>query len=407
MIELKIQNSDNEGFLINNEVAKELEVVEGDILLAQNPINQKTLVGKVEIGEIGEDKIGIQKVSYEALGMDENFDIQLETYDKEVKSLQNVDFGIEEIGSSEEDPLSTVKENEKKFEEFIKKKYCTKDSAFKWKDHDLIITLGNTKPSLENNEVGKLSGLEDFSYSWGGSELKSFDGILLVDLSGSMEKRDLSIKGVDWVIDRINNSIEGDYTSQFLGKLKDKPKIKRADGATLCSLVYLVQKVGRGIGDKISIIPFSDSATTINFENKKFFSSAVTDTEGASESIIEGVRYHPKGRTNISEGIDRAIETIKNFERGKMKMIVLLTDGKPHPPSLDTSENVLDMVDKRLKPRKDVIVNTIGLGDEVDHHLLDEIAKRTGGEYTYVNSLQGLTQAYSRYATKISIKNTL
>ncbi len=406
MVELEIEERESKKFQINEKIAKSLEVTEDDLLLAQNPINNKTIVGKTELAKIESNKIGMDPTSFESIGLDQGFKISVWRYDGEIKKLKEVKFGIEKISKSERDPLSYIKENEDEFIDFISPKICTKHTEFIWDSVDLLISLESTYPELKNDEVGDFTELKDFSYSWGGSELKSFDGVLLVDLSGSMDTKDLSIKGVDWLIERINKSISGKNTTEFLENIRKEQEIKRADGATLCSLIYLVQKVGRGVGDKISIIPFSDSASTVSFDGENYFSSAMTDASSASENIIQKVRYHPRGKTNISEGFDKAIDTIKNFDRGKMKMIVLLTDGKPHPPSIDSPEEVLDLIEKRIKPRRDVIVNTIGLGDDVEHHLLDEIAKKTGGEYTYVNSLEGLTQAYSRYATNISVKST-
>ncbi|MFP4001217.1 MAG: vWA domain-containing protein [Thermoplasmata archaeon] len=408
MIELEVHEGDTGYFTISERTASELDVKEGDILLAKNPINEKTAAGEAKIEKSHDEEIiGMDRTLFESIGLDQGFEIKVDAYRGEVKRVIEVEFGVENIGKSDRDPLTVVKENEGEFIDFIEGKICTKHSEVLWEAKDLLVSIKETYPELETDEVTDLSDVEEFSYSWGGSELKSFDGILLIDLSGSMETRDLAIKEFDWLIERIDRSVAGNFTTDFLRNLKDETKVKRSQGATLCGLIYFVQKIGRGVGDKISVIPFSDEASVIEFNDEEYFSADVTDTESAAENIIEEIKYYPRGRTNISDGFEEAIEMIKNFEHDKMKMIVLLTDGKPQPESIDDSESVLDVVESRLEPRRDVIINTIGLGDQVDHHLLEKIATKTGGEYTHVKSLQGLTEAYSRYATNISIKSTL
>ena len=113
-----------------------------------------------------------------------------------------------------------------------------------------------------------------------------------------------------------------------------------------------------------------------------------------------------RAHTNISSSLEKAIDVMKDFDRDKMKMIVVLTDGKPNPENIDNEKKLLKLIKNRLAPRKDIIINCIGLGKDVDHGLLDRVSVMTGGEYTHVNSLEGLTQAYTRYATSISVKGS-
>lgn len=407
MIKLTLKEDDTDEFLISDLGASELGIEENELLLARNPINKKSVVGRAAIEtDIEEDKISLDRTLFESIGLDSGFEIEVEKYSKKPKTVREVEFGIESRGNPDQDPLVFVKENEGDFLNFISDKIFTKDSKFPWSGKGLLISIKETYPGMDEDDAADLSDLEDFSYAWGGSELKSFDGLLLIDMSGSMETEDLDMEDIDWLVDRISRALDGDTSKEFLKNLEGEDKIKRSEGAAFCALMYLVQKIGRGVGDKISIIPFSSEAETVYFDDKRFFSSSTGTTEDAAENIIKSIKYHIRSHTNISTALEEAIETIKDFERDKMKMIVILTDGKPNPPAIDDPRKVNRIVEERLAPRRDVIINTIGLGEDVDHGLLDEIAHKSGGEYTYVTTLQGLTQAYSRYATSISIKGT-
>ncbi len=406
-MKLTIEEKHIKTFMLNQETASELSIQEEDILIGKNPINQKTVAGRAEFSdEIEKNNIGLPRELFESIGLDTGFELELEKFSSKPPKVKEIEFGFENRDSSKKDPLSIVKENEKEFIDFIQYKIFTKNSKFLWPEKQLLVSIEKTYPEIGRDEIGDFTEIEEFSYVWGGSELKSFDGVLLIDMSGSMEKKDLKMEDIDWVVERIDSGIQGEMTSGFLNQLKERMNIKRSEGAAFCALMYLVQKIGRGVGDKISVIPFSTEAIPIKFQNENYFSSRVGTTKDAAENIVDEINYAKRGRTNISGALVKAIEVIKDFDRDKMKMIVMLTDGEPKPPSIDDGQSVRRTVEERLAPRRDVIINTIGLGHEVDHHLLEEIATMTGGEYTYVNSLQGLTQAYSRYATSISIKGT-
>ncbi len=403
-LEVEEDKSDTDHFIVSEVTAEELGVDEDDLLLGRNPINQKTVVGKTKVDSGSEEnKIAMSRTLLESIGLDTGFEIEVEAYDDELKEITKVEFAVKKEGDSEEDPLAAVKEDEKEFLSFVKDRVFTKYSECLWLEKDLLISLRETDPDLEGNEVADLSKVEDFSYTWGDSGLKSFDGVLLIDTSGSMEIADLEMENIRWVLERISKGVEGERSKEFLEELKGKENIKRYEGAAFCVLMYLVQKIGRGVGDKISVITFSTDASPVQFQDNKYFSAATGTTDEAAETIIEGITYARRGHTNLSEAFREAIEAMKDFKIDKMKMIVMLTDGKPNPPFIDDSQSVMKIVEENLAPRKDVVVNTIGLGEEVDHHLMDQIARKTGGEYNYVTSLQGLSEAYSRYATSISV----
>ncbi len=406
MAKLEVDESDAEYFIVSERTAEQLGVEEKDLLLGRNPINQKSVVGEASIdSEMEENKISMSRTLFESIGLDTGFDIEVESYDEDLKKIKEVEFAVKKEGSSEEDPLALVKEDEKDFLSFVEGRVFTKYSEFLWPEKDILVSLKETDPELDENDAADLSELDDFSYTWGGGGLKSFDGILLIDTSGSMETADLEMENIQWVLERISKGIDGDLSGEFLDELKGKEEIKRSKGATFCALMYLVQKIGRGVGDKISVIPFSTDASPIQFQEDQYFSAAST-TENAAEKIIEDIKYATRGHTNLSRAFEEAIEAMKDFEIDKMKMVVMLTDGKPNPPSVDDPQSVMKIVEENLAPRKDVVINTIGLGDGVDHHLMDRIARKTGGEYNHVTSLQGLSEAYSRYATSISVKGT-
>lgn len=404
MIKLEIEERETEYFVINPLTAETLGVEEDALLLGRNLVNQKTVAGRANIEEgMGKNKISMARSLFESIGLEIGFDIGIEPYDDDLKKLKGVEFAVKKKGSSDQDPLPTVKEEEKMFLSFVKDRIFTKYSEFLWPRKDILVSLEKTDPDLEKNDAADLSRIENIHYTSGNSGSKSFDSVLLIDISGSMETEDFEIENFKWGLERISKGVKGDLGKEFLNELKGKKKIKRSKGATFCVLIYLMEKIARDTRDKVSVVPFSTSASPIQFQGNKYLSTSEAQKD-PTEDVIEGIKYAERGHTNLSKALHEAIDAMKNFEFDKMKMIVVLTDGKPNPPSIDDSQTVMKIVEKNLAPRKDVVVNTIGLGDEVDHHLMDQIARKTGGEYNFVATLQGLSEAYSRYATSISVR---
>ncbi|MFW6083541.1 MAG: vWA domain-containing protein [Thermoplasmatota archaeon] len=407
MVKMKVSEGKEPCFVISNEMKNELSLSSEDILIVKNPINQRSTAKKCKFEDgLKNNIIKADRISLESIGLDTDFDVEVYRFDEKLKNIDEVKFGVETYNRSEKDPLTVIKKNEKNFINFIQNEIFTRNSKFYWEEKNLLISIKKTKPKLNVSDVGIFKDSFQFKYEWDGSELKSFDGVLLLDMSGSMEIMDLNMNDIEWVIERMESSLDGPYCQNFLSSIKEERRISRSQGAVLCALLYLVQKIGRGVGDRISMIPFSDESSIITFDENEFFSSSIGDTSFAAERIVKNIYHRTRGHTNLSDGFEKAIEVMKNFDNNKMKMIVVLTDGRPNPEKLDNEEKLLKIIKNRLAPRKDIIINSIGLGTEIDHQLLDKISVMTRGEYTHVNSLEGLTQAYSRYATLISVKGS-
>lgn len=406
MIELKVKETETNHFVIGSETASKLDISEDDALLAKNPNNRKIIAGETKIDESVEEKtVLISRKLFESIGLDEGSETIITAYEKEVKRPAEVDFEVKNRKELDRRPQKLVKEDEEEFSNFINNRLWTKDSEHLWEDKGLIISVNETGLEIENDEVIELTTLEEFNFGLVDTQSESYSGVLLIDLSGSMETRDLTIESIGPLLEKIQRKMKDNSAAEFLENLEDVSEIKRSQGVALSGVTYLFQEIEGGCGDKLSVVLFSDEASVIEFNDRKYFSSNVCDIESASGDIIEEIRYHPRGRTNISAGLKEAIEIMKDFDHEEMKMLVLLTDGEPHPSSVDDKGTVEKVIENRLAPRRDVKINTIGIGDEVDHNLLDKIANKTGGEYTYVKSIGELNEAYSRYTDSISSDN--
>ena len=117
--------------------------------------------------------------------------------------------------------------------------------------------------------------------------------------------------------------------------------------------------------------------------------------------MIKTVEEFRRSKTDISSSLAESIEVMKGFDKEKMKMIVLLTDGN-FDDRLADEKSFQDIVNQRLSPREDVVVNTVGLGDEEHDEILNSITSKTGGEYCKIDDLQALLKALSHFSKSTS-----
>ena len=405
MVNLTIQEKSGDKIRVNPKDALKFKADIGEIVTIEDINTGKKTVGILGVSQgIPEGTVEMDRTMFESIGLEEGFPVDINALCEELVSVKSVEFGIDTIFGTkikQEDALVRVKGHEKEFLDFVGNRVFTVNSQFKWDKYGLFITIKSTSPKLQADNVARFGELQNFSYSWAGTVQKSFDGVLLIDISGSMKSTDMQVQDVGWAIERMGGELSGEYCQEFLSKFKEGQYVKRYEGAALCALIYLIEKIGRGMGDNIAVVPFSDDASVIEFDGNPFYSSQLKNISGSAETIIQQIENTWHGKTNLADALNKAIELSKSFDREKIKMFVILTDG-----IADEENKVLDMVFKRLRPRMDIIINNLGLGTKVNDDFLNTISRMTGGQYDKVYGLKDLTKIYSKYALDLKIRGS-
>lgn len=239
------------------------------------------------------------------------------------------------------------------------------------------------------------------------SDLNSFDTIFLLDLSGSMYNEDFNMENMELSNDSIKDDFDSKFLKNFISEIVGEKEISRYRGALTSILLYVIKTVERKEDNNISIIPFSDSAEAIRFEGKKYFSSSNSDLENIFDRSIKDVEEFLRGKTDIRSALEESIEVIKKLKKDRMKMIVLLTDQNSDQKDNDPKIEIQNLINDRLSPREDVVINTVGLGDDVDEELLNSIASKTGGEFIKAEGIGDLDYPFSRFSKVVSEKSSM
>ncbi len=404
-LEVLIRRKPGKKIRVNPEDADELDLEPGDLVILLDEIADEKCVGKVTFDdEMEEGTVGIDQAYIDTLSSSEDSYVTLDLYEGDLKVVDHIVFGIEPLrGQDPSESLMMAREHENDLLEFMDKRAIIQGQKVIWEEFDVNVEILETKPPLGDAEVAIIS-----REILGGFEYRSttrgvpFDGVLLIDVSGSMKREDIRVKGLAQVITHLKGGFTSETVQSFLRKFEEGSYVKRYDSAALSALIYLSEKIGRGKGEKIGIVPFTAEASILTFDGQNYFDSSVNSNIGmVAEQIVNAVRV-AHSTTNLSDGLLRALQLCSEFGDEKVKMLVILTDGRPTKP--DSEERVLSIVNEQIAKRADIIVNAAGIGSKVDSLFLKEIVRRCRGEYIKVTDLKGLVEWYSGLARNLQMK---
>lgn len=132
----------------------------------------------------------------------------------------------------------------------------------------------------------------------------------------------------------------------------------------------------------VSKLGENDMAAVIDFDSSAYLYSGFTSDKETLNTAID--RIDDYGGTNLGRGISLAIEQFTSSETydpsTAHKYIIMLTDGDgSYNNSLTTTAS-----------ENDIVIYTIGLGDDVEESVLKSMAEGTGGQYYFASTADNL-----------------
>jgi Ca-activated chloride channel family protein len=149
-------------------------------------------------------------------------------------------------------------------------------------------------------------------------------------------------------------------------------------------LQRLKEAVGRIIDlmdprDYLSIITFGDRATVL-------LNSSPLGTKRAAREALDGIRC--RGGTEISTGVRAGMDQLRTHASKLISQMIVLTDGQTY------GDEDICLALASQAGEQQVQITALGLGDDWNSALLDEIASRSGGHADYVQSAEKLATAF-------------
>ena len=140
--------------------------------------------------------------------------------------------------------------------------------------------------------------------------------------------------------------------------------------------------------DILSVIAFSDRAHLV-------IQGQVGMDRSAAKAAVNGIR--PGGGTELLQGVRAGLTQLQqNRTANTLDQLILLTDGQTY----GDEEGCLDAAD--LAAREKLGLTLLGLGHDWNDKLLDEMAVRSGGYSTYVDSPAKLVSVFQKQFANLS-----
>lgn len=231
--------------------------------------------------------------------------------------------------------------------------------------HNTTVTRKNANEATATVKADRWTGMDDFRLYWAadndalGLRVLAYRGadkedgffMLLGNPAGAAAEKAVD-KDVILVMDT-SGSMRGE-------------KIEQARAALDYCIAHL------NAGDRFNIVTFGTDVKTFSAD----LVAVTPERRKAAQAFVEDVVAH--GQTNIAGGLDKALAG--EAAPGRERIVIFVTDGAPTVGER-SPEKILDQVKKRNAGTK---IFVMGVGNDVNAHLLDQLAELTDGSSEYV-----------------------
>lgn len=388
--------------LVSPRTQYSLSIQQNDILAFEDELTGAMGAGKVDVLEsTPDDVIIIDSEILEASGIG-SFEVKVSKNQRTIIPLQSISLGISAIsGEGLWDIISTARENISSMKGWISNYVIFKGIKLRWNAVNIACSILDTVPDLAGDIFASVT--ENTTLSLSPVGLIPFNAILIIDISRSMMARDVLVTNIAPAIEGIKAAMESREIQEFLKNFKDGIYIPRRISAAFAAVLFLSEKVGRGFGEKVSVIRFADEAQTLPFGNSYYMDSASGKKgvlEDAARMIVDRIGNSYGQATNMHLAMNTAHQVLGEFEKmnpDQPTMIVLLTDGQP-----TQKEPFLQSV-KLFSENPNVVIYILGLGNP-DRELMTRAASLCGGEYFEPEDAGELLIWYSKRARDLTVK---
>ncbi len=397
-----------EGFImVNPRNAASLQVSEGEVLSFEDNLTGAIGAAKFKIKEdLPNNQVIIDAELIEASGVG-SMEVELKKNLRQIIALQSVELGISPItGENVWEIISSARQNISSIKRWLQNYIIFKGIKLRWEAANVACEFLSTTPDLIGDVFAEIT--ENTTITLRPTGLVTFNAILIIDISRSMMARDVEVKNIGPALEGIKAAMSAKEIQDFLAKFKPGVLVPRRYSAAFAAILFLSEKVGRGFGEKVSIIRFADEAQVVPFAGGLPYmdsSSGAKDVlENAAKLIVEQIGNAYGQATNLGLAMRKAQEIQRTFEALEVSeeekqptMIVLLTDG------VATDGNKFFESVKDFSNNPNVVMYIIGLGNP-DDVAMKRAAQLCGGEYFKPEDSGELLIWYSKRARDLQVK---
>ncbi|MBY9017831.1 MAG: VWA domain-containing protein [Candidatus Lokiarchaeota archaeon] len=391
--------------LVNARTQLTLSIKLDDVLSFEDELTGAMGAGKVDIlEEVPNNVIVIDSEILEASGIG-SFEVKIAKNIRPIIPLQNISLGISPIaGENMWEIISTARQNVDSLKGWLANYIIFKGIKLRWNAVNIACSILNTVPDLTGDVLAQVTANTTINLSPTG--LVPFNAILIVDISRSMMARDVLVTNIAPAIEGIKAAMESREIQEFLKHFKPGINIPRRIAAAFAAVLFLSEKVGRGFGEKVSVIRFADEGQILPFGDGYYMDSASGKKgvlEESARMIVDRIGNAYGQATNMSDAMVKAHQVLTEFDRmsppgqSQPTMIIMLTDGIP------TDGDAFLQTIKMFADNPNVVIYIVGLGNP-DRELMIRAAQLCGGEYFEPEDAGELLIWYSKRARDLTVK---
>jgi Ca-activated chloride channel homolog len=140
--------------------------------------------------------------------------------------------------------------------------------------------------------------------------------------------------------------------------------------------------------DTLSLVVFNDRAEVLLPAHKNF-------DKAVAKSVVSAIQ--PSGGTEVLQGLTAGMkEVLQGKGPTSLNHIILLTDGHTYGDERDC----LDMA--RWAGENQISISTMGIGEDWNEVLLDDVAIRSGGTSVYIDSPRRVSDAFEEAVRRLN-----
>jgi len=390
--------------LVSPRTQHTLSLVQDNIIAFEDELTGAIGAGKVEILEsVPDNTIIIDSEILEASGIG-SFEVRVYKNLRPIIPLQNISLGISPIsGENMWEIISTARQNVASLKGWLANYVIFKGIKLRWNAVNIACSILSTTPDLAGDILAQVN--ENTAINLSPTGLVPFNAILIIDISRSMMARDVRVVNIAPAIEGIKAAMESREIQEFLKHFKPGVNVPRRISAAFAAVLFLSEKVGRGFGEKVSVIRFADESQILPFGNSYYMDSASGKKgvlEDAARMIVDRIGNAYGQSTRMGGAMIKAHQVLTEFdkmspENPQPTMIILLTDGIP-----TDGDDFLKTI-KVFADNPNVVIYIVGLGNP-DDEMMTRAASLCGGEYFKPEDAGELLVWYSKRARDLTVK---
>jgi uncharacterized protein YegL len=402
---------------LNQQDLTGLGIEEFDYVRLQNEYEDWAGVQILTSDEVDQGFIAVDSAVLESSNLNDGDEVEI--FQVDAQGLKAVRLGVEPLAGQEiEESILWIANNFEKLAEVLRNRVVFSGLAINWPDAEvgaLKIRFLESDPQLQPDELGIIDPT--------GREVKldvvpftemAFNAILILDVSGSMTKRDIKVHNISGALEGLRKGIElTSELEEFLNLFKDGEKVSRVEAATLAIMLFLSLKIAKGWGEQVQILTFSDEIERFTLQNNQVIKCVGEAKKAGVESIIRHVVekcQSSSGLTFLSGAIEEAFQSLEAFsENPAIKarnptMIIILTDGAPNKggSNADVPVNPVPVLKRNIEQHLDAVTYLIGLG-EADRLMLKKLGEIGRGGSLMADDMESLVKFYDSLAQNFQV----